>query len=90
MLLLRDDTNLTEVILILEFYDPEKAQNFVSDPKLTTVKLIILWRIKFSFVSLNKNQSYSIKLSQEEVSELMAIINKGSHTTQKFRAAYIF
>tara|TARA_R110002074_G_scaffold325684_1_gene495985 strand:- start:317 stop:775 length:459 start_codon:yes stop_codon:yes gene_type:complete len=32
---------------------------------------------------------YTIKLSQEEVSELMAIINKGSHTTQKFRAAYI-
>ena len=32
---------------------------------------------------------YSIKLSQEEVKELRAIINKGSHTSQTFRAAYI-
>lgn len=32
---------------------------------------------------------YTIKLSQEEVNELMAIIGKGSHTTQKYRAAYI-
>lgn len=32
---------------------------------------------------------YTIKLSQEEVNGLMTIINKGSHTTQKFRAAYI-
>jgi len=32
---------------------------------------------------------YTIKLSKEEVDELMSIINKGSHTTQKFRAAYI-
>src|SRR5680860_1285215 len=32
---------------------------------------------------------YTIKLSQEEVNMLMAIINKGSHTTQKYRAAYI-
>jgi transposase len=32
---------------------------------------------------------YTVKLSQEEVNMLMAIINKGSHTTQKFRAAYI-
>jgi len=32
---------------------------------------------------------YTIKLSQEEVHELMSIINKGSHTTQKYRAAYI-
>ncbi len=32
---------------------------------------------------------YTVKLSQEEVNALMAIINKGSHTTQKFRAAYI-
>src|SRR5665811_1059906 len=32
---------------------------------------------------------YTVKLSQEEVNILMAIINKGSHTTQKFRAAYI-
>lgn len=32
---------------------------------------------------------YTVKLSQEEVNMLMAIINKGSHTTQKFRSAYI-
>lgn len=32
---------------------------------------------------------YTIKLSKEEVDELMSIINKGSHTTHKFRAAYI-
>jgi len=32
---------------------------------------------------------YTIKLSQEEVKELMAIINKGSHTSQTFRTAYI-
>ena len=32
---------------------------------------------------------YTIKLSQEEVEELMAIINKGSHTSHTFRTAYI-
>ena len=32
---------------------------------------------------------YTVKLSQEEINELKGIINKGSHTTQKFRAAYI-
>ena len=32
---------------------------------------------------------YSIRLSQEEVKELRIIINKGSHTSQTFRAAYI-
>jgi len=32
---------------------------------------------------------YRIKLTKEEVSELRAIINKGSHTSQTFRAAYI-
>ena len=32
---------------------------------------------------------YTIKLSQEEVKELMAIINKGSHTSYTFRTAYI-
>ena len=32
---------------------------------------------------------YTIKLSQEEVKELMAIINKGSHTSHTFRMAYI-
>jgi len=32
---------------------------------------------------------YRIKLTKEEVTELRAIINKGSHTSQTFRAAYI-
>jgi len=33
--------------------------------------------------------SYTIKLTKEEVEELMSIINKGSHTSQIFRTAYI-
>jgi transposase len=32
---------------------------------------------------------YTVKLTQAEVEELMSIINKGSHTSQTFRAAYI-
>jgi len=32
---------------------------------------------------------YCIRLSQEEVKELRIIINKGSHTSQTFSAAYI-
>jgi len=32
---------------------------------------------------------YTIKLSKSEVEELQVIINKGSHTSQTFRAAYI-
>jgi transposase len=32
---------------------------------------------------------YTIKLTKPEVDELMAIINKGSHTSQTFRIAYI-
>jgi transposase len=32
---------------------------------------------------------YTVKLIKEEVEELMAIINKGSHTSQTFRTAYI-
>ena len=32
---------------------------------------------------------YTIQLRQEEVKELRAIINKGSHTSQTFRTAYI-
>lgn len=32
---------------------------------------------------------YTIKLSQEEVKELRAIIGKGSHTSQTYRTAYI-
>lgn len=32
---------------------------------------------------------YSVKLTKEEVEELQSIINKGSHTSQTFRTAYI-
>jgi transposase len=32
---------------------------------------------------------YSVKLTKSEVEELMSIINKGSHTSQTFRSAYI-
>ena len=32
---------------------------------------------------------YTIKLTKSEVEELMIIINKGSHTSQTFRVAYI-
>lgn len=32
---------------------------------------------------------YRIKLTKEEVSELQKIVNKGSHRTQSYRAAYI-
>lgn len=32
---------------------------------------------------------YRIKLTKSEVAELMSIINKGSHTSQTFRTAYI-
>jgi hypothetical protein len=32
---------------------------------------------------------YTIKLTKSEVDELMSIINKGSHTSQTFRTAYI-
>ena len=32
---------------------------------------------------------YTVKLTKSEVEELMSIINKGSHTSQTFRTAYI-
>jgi hypothetical protein len=32
---------------------------------------------------------YTVKLSQEEIGQLMIIISKGSHTSQTFRVAYI-
>jgi transposase len=32
---------------------------------------------------------YTIKLTQDEVEELMGIINKGSHSSHTFRAAYV-
>jgi hypothetical protein len=32
---------------------------------------------------------YRIKLTKEEVTELQKIVNKGSHNTQTYRAAYI-
>jgi hypothetical protein len=44
------------------------------------------------FVSLPQKMQmihYTIKLSKLEVEELNKVINKGSHTSQAFRAAYI-
>jgi transposase len=32
---------------------------------------------------------YRIKLTQEEVEELLAVVGKGSHTSQSYRAAYV-
>ena len=32
---------------------------------------------------------YSIKLTQEEVHELISIVNKGCHSAQTYRAAYV-
>jgi transposase len=32
---------------------------------------------------------YTVKLTKSEVEELMSIINKGSHTSQTFRTAYV-
>jgi transposase len=34
-------------------------------------------------------QKYTIKLTKEEVSELKSIVNKGSHTSQSYRASYV-
>lgn len=34
-------------------------------------------------------ERYKVTLTKEEIDELMDIINKGSHTSQKFRTAYI-
>ena len=44
------------------------------------------------FVSLQKTPAmihYIVKLTKSEVEELKGIINKGSHTSQTFRTAYI-
>jgi transposase len=32
---------------------------------------------------------YRIKLTKEEVEELLAVVSKGSHTSQSYRAAYV-
>jgi len=43
-------------------------------------------------VSLQENTAmvrYTIHLTKSEVEELMTIINKGSHTSQTFRTAYV-
>ena len=32
---------------------------------------------------------YTIKLTQEEISELKAIVSKGFHSSQSYRAAYV-
>mgnify|MGYP003446428313 FL=1 len=42
-----------------------------------------------TFVKLFQMVRYTIKLTKSEVEELHAIINKGSHTSQTFRFAYI-
>jgi transposase len=34
-------------------------------------------------------RTYTIKLTKEEVAELTAIVNKGSHTSQSYRASYV-
>ncbi len=34
-------------------------------------------------------EKYKVTLTKDEINELMDIINKGSHTSQKFRTAYI-
>jgi transposase len=43
------------------------------------------------YICRNNNSMirYTIKLTKSEVGELMDIINKGSHTSQTFRTAYI-
>lgn len=62
----------------------------VSGGKPTTVKLSVIRRIKCTF---NKFFlmiiRYTIKLTKLEVEQLHVIINKGSHTSQTFRAAYV-
>jgi hypothetical protein len=52
--------------------------------------MLILICLKL-FVILQKTlmAKYRIKLTKEEVSELQSIVNKGSHSTQTYRAAYI-
>jgi len=32
---------------------------------------------------------YTIKLTKEEISELLSIVNKGSHSSQSYRASYV-
>lgn len=45
--------------------------------------------IECIFASKTAMVHYTIKLNQSEVEELTKVINKGSHTSQAFRAAYI-
>src|SRR5215204_1539830 len=47
------------------------------------------YKICVSLLKLTQMIRYTIKLTKNEVSELMSIINKGSHTSHTFRAAYI-
>lgn len=42
-----------------------------------------------TFVKPIQMKRYTVKLTKAEVEELMSIINKGLHTSQTFRAAYI-
>lgn len=50
--------------------------------------------MSFEYFSLSLQKKYfmiryTIKLTKDEVEELKNIVNKGSHTTQTYRAAYI-
>lgn len=48
--------------------------------------------MSYIFLTFTRKKSmilYTIKLLEEEVAELTQIINKGSHGTQSYRAAYI-
>ena len=55
---------------------------------MTSGKLNMMWRI--NNVPLKETMKrYTIKLMKDEVEELMAIINKGSHSSHTFRTAYI-
>lgn len=40
-------------------------------------------------IMAEKRITYKVTLTKEEREELMAIINKGTHTSQRFRSAYI-
>jgi len=58
---------------------------------VTSVKLSILWRIDYFFLSLKKNAMprYQIHLSKEEVEELTSTISKGTHSSHTLKVAYV-
>ena len=56
----------------------------------TSVKLTVICRKVRTFEkNFQMTVRYTIKLTEPEVNDLHAIIDKGSHTSQTFRAAYI-